>query len=157
MKKFLQWFVSVPLVAGIFSAVIGYFIMTDKAGIYTSKVLPAHFPGQTAMIYFWVFILLCMCTGMWLITLRQTNINRKKNAVIDVCALMCVFACWAYMLFMSGRFNMAITFSICEIIIFLVVNLIFYLMDHRASYMLIPGFLWTIFTVYLSFAIKSLN
>jgi len=159
MKKTLIIEILSFTVIGLIGFLIFDLIQTDSSGLFSGAFrLPSGFPTRNGLMLIWSFLLLLATISTVFILTNKISINRKKNALIILLMLLGSIYGWNFLLFTTqGNLSGALAMNIGEIALAGLTMLMFWLINHKAGYLLFPTFIWALFSLYLSISLVVLN
>lgn len=143
----------IPLAVGGVSA-----ILTNRAmDSFNELNQPALSPPGWLFPVVWTILYILMGIASYLVYVSDAPYSAKKSA-LTIYAVQLVFNFfWSILFFNLSMYLSAFVWLIVLWLLILATTLLFYTIDKRAAYLMIPYILWVAFAGYLNLAIYLLN
>lgn len=156
MKKLIRFIVSFILCQG--AGLLGsFFVAPEISAWYLGLAKPALNPPSWVFGPVWFIIYTLMAFSIWFIWNKMGENKRAKSAFVVFWAHLVINAIWTPVFF--GLQNVFLALIIIVILLALIAYLIyvFWRIDRKASWLLVPYFVWVLFATYLNYSILLLN
>lgn len=154
--KYLQiiFFIAISQLAGIIGSV---FTSSAIPTWYASINKPVFNPPGWIFAPVWIILYTLMGIAAYLVYVKREDFSLAKTALILFFVHLVFNALWSILFFGLNNPGLAFVEIIILWLMILALIIIFYRIDQRASYLLIPYLLWVSFASVLNFAIWRLN
>lgn len=151
--KWKPLFISIllPLAVGGLSAVVTGKAMQD----FMTFNKPALSPPAWLFPVVWTILYILMGIASYIVWQSK---NSDKDLALKFYGVQLLFNFfWSYIFFNLQNYLFAFIWLIILWLLIIVTTVLFYRIDKKAGYLLIPYLLWVTFAAYLNFAIYLLN
>ena len=144
--------IAIPLIVGGLSALFTMRAMDDFKALNKPLLSP---PGWLFPIV-WTILYVLMGIASYLVV--TSNKPARSKTALTVYGIQLAFNfLWSIIFFSVKAYLFAFVWLIALLILVIINAVLFYRIDKRAGYLLIPYILWVTFAGYLNFAIILLN
>jgi tryptophan-rich sensory protein len=145
--------VAIPLAAGFtFSLLSG-----DAGEIYKTLALPPYSPPNWAFPLAWVILYVCMGIASYMILISDAPKKEKAVALSVYAVQLALNFLWSIVFFRLRDYGAAVTVSMLLTLIASFMNALFYKIDKKTAYLILPYIIWLVFALYLASGVFVLN
>jgi len=124
---------------------------------YTSLIKPSYTPPGWVFTVVWLTLYTIMGISLYMIWVSEGNDNKRKMAIKFYFFHLALNSAWSLAFF--GLKNLSFAFILITLLLVAIICLIklFWNIERKAAYLLIPYLLWVVFAAFLNFNIWQLN
>ena len=150
-KKLVTSFLP-PILGGVF---IGILISSDIT--YDKIIKPPLSPPAVIFPIVWTILYIMMGISLWLIRISDISQEEKRDKVRSFSAQLLLNFLWPIIFFKLETFIAAAICLALLLVLIIKTYIEFSKIDRRASLLLLPYIIWSIFALYLNIGVCILN
>ncbi|MHC1723574.1 MAG: TspO/MBR family protein [Aminipila sp.] len=145
--------IAIPLAVGALSS----FLTRDTMVKFQQLNKPDFAPPGSVFPIVWTILFILMGIASYRIYLKGTENQEVKMALIFYMIQLVFNFFWSIIFFGFGQIGLAFIWLIMLWILIFITTVIFYKIDKKAGYLMIPYLLWVSFAGFLNYSIWMLN
>jgi len=156
MRSFMRAVISILVTYG--AGFLGSIFIADAAGTWYDGITKPWFtPPNWVFLPVWLILYGLMALALWIIWMKDPNVKSLRGWVPLFFAHLLLNAAWS--IFFFGFHAVFVAMLDIGLLVFAVFTLMMgaYEIDKRATYLLLPYFVWVLFAAILNVSIWYLN
>jgi tryptophan-rich sensory protein len=156
MPKILKIIISITI-AELFGIIGSVFTMSSIPTWYTSLVKPSWNPPSWLFGPVWTTLYALMGVASYLVWQERNRSKSAKMALFVYGVHLALNAIWSIIFFGLQNPGLALAEILFLLISIIVTMVLFWRINHWATYLMVPYLLWVCFATFLNFTIWRLN